>query len=871
MDFLYRMHLVDFDPKDREQIHKNWNWIKQAIRLSSDSLYQEIENKDFDSLTPSTKSKLYKYLLRGRYRSTPFGLWAGVGLGNWGNANKIDLPLAYREIKGNNIQDSEKLSQESILYRSAPGLKVYADQIQYWTYCRKEEGWRISYLDKNPLVTILAAYFEKSERLDFNVFQTFFKTKNKKQVIEIWEMLLESGFLIPDNFPEVAPPQIETGMDIKISSRLTLNQVIQEKLDNLISEIGNLFVPVESDYLNHFKAWFRYTYDDRFVPLTLLAHQKDFFTQLDLSMDTREKTPNHSTEILQGLWKNAEEFNLGNCFERKNTDLHHLQIAFKIFGDSELFIENIVCNRPFAYSGRFSLDPDINTFTASKAESISPEAVFADIVLFESAKSNHISRHDNIFEFSIYPFGCGNQKNHLGTDDLHLGFREDRLILFSQKLKKQVVPVVQHPLNPNQITHSLSRLIWEIGNQDQFRFLPYHDPIFQNSNYVPRLTWNGIILQGRKWILNSKTFLCKNELLQFLQKSNFPYPFLAGHLDRELLLDWAEPLELDFLWEELQRLQEVTVYECPWKESSPFKKQNGQQLYPQLIYSWKGQDRSNPPIPFLNRIIGSDHRWIYTRIGIKEEGLMPFLFKPFPRTILGLKRKYPLKKWYFLFYNSPKPEVRLRILPKDTLLDCQLESELRNLLMETGWVNSVHFEPYYPELEKYSLSDRGMKTSESIFHQESELMILGTEMGNIQPILTWNESDRRFWIIETFYSLIEMTGRQDLFFQYYQGLLKRIPGRERKELNKAGTFQTDWVNDWRGAKIFKSEFSKIASGTEEELLRLIPNHLHMCCNRAFPIEPQAQERKVIYGLNKMLGKSIHGRLSNLYTFKRGSL
>ena len=100
MDFLYRMHLVDFDLKDREQIHKNWNWIKQAIRLSSDSLYQEIENKDFDSLTSSTKSKLYKYLLRGRYRSTPFGLWAGVGLGNWGNANKIELPISYREIKG---------------------------------------------------------------------------------------------------------------------------------------------------------------------------------------------------------------------------------------------------------------------------------------------------------------------------------------------------------------------------------------------------------------------------------------------------------------------------------------------------------------------------------------------------------------------------------------------------------------------------------------------------------------------------------------------------------------------------------------------------------------------------------------------------
>ena len=653
------------------------------------------------------------------------------------------------------------------------------------------------------------------------------------------------------------------GLDIRLTSKITLNEAIQEKLENLITEIGNLFVPVESEYLIKFKAWFRYTFDDRFVPISILAHQKDFFAPSEPEIETRKKDLTHSHGILGELWKNAEEFDLSRRFDKKKPELHQLQIAFKIIGESGLFIENIVCNRPFAYSGRFSLDPELRNLVSSKQEDISPEAVFADLILFESLKSNHISRHDNVFDFSIFPFGRSIQKNHLGTDDIHVGFRENRLVLISQKLNKQVVPVVQHPLNPNQITHSLSRLIWEIGNQDQHRFLPYHDSTFQDSSYVPRLTWNGVTLQGKRWILNSNSHSCKKELLQFLQKSDVACPFLAGYLDRELLLDWTNPGELDLLWEELQRLKEVTVYECPWKERSPFQTQDGQQLYPQVIYSWKGKYRSAADVHFRNRIIGSDPSWIYVRIEMKEEGLMPFLYKPFPNIILGLKKRSGLKKWYFLFYNSPKPEVRLRVLPGDQGLNPQLVADLRSALMENGWVESVHFVTYYPEFEKYNLPDEGMATSESIFHRESELMLFGAEKETDSPILTWDEQDRRCWIIGTYYRLIQMTGRQELFFCYYQGLVKQIPGLERKELNKAGNFQSAILNECVTGKIFDSEFLKIASGTADVLLRMIPNHLHMCCNRAFPTETQEQERRVVYGLYKKLGKSLHGRLTNL--------
>ncbi|WP_339707692.1 thiopeptide-type bacteriocin biosynthesis protein [Algoriphagus aquimarinus] len=861
MDFLYRMHLVDFDPKDKLEIRKNWDWIKEAIRLSSDSLFQEIEKKEFDSLCSSTQTKIHKYLLRGRYRSTPFGLWAGVGIGMWGGSNNIGS-LAYRKIENLCFEKPWIQSLTPSKYKVAPGLKVYAEQVQFWSYCIQEEGWRISYLDKNPLILILLAYFEKSEKLDIPTFQQFFKSKNKNQVADIWKMVLESGFLIPESFPELKSPLESEGMDIRITSEIKVNRGIQEKLENLISEIGNLFVPVQSDFLRNFKSWFSYTFDDRFVPIGLLAHRQDLFCSPVNESITKERDEYQSEDILSMLWGNAEEFDLSNCFESKSTDLHHLQIAFKLVGETELYVENLVCNRPFAYSGRFSLDPEIKNLVVDKVESLSEEALYADIILFETSKSNHISRHENAFRYSIYPFGKGVQENQLGVEDLLVGIRRDRLILYSQKLNKEVLPVVQHPLNPNQISHTLSRLIWEIGNQDQQRFIPYHNTSFQQTSYTPRLTWKGVILQGRKWILHSKKYSDKRKLFQFLAESKIPCPLLAGYLDRELILDWEYPPELEILWEELNKLKELTVFECPWKERSPFRNKSGQSLYPQLIYSWKGKDRIIEKIDSLNRVGSIDESWIYLRIGIKEEGLLPLLLKPLPSILRSIIEKSLLQKWYFLCYNSPKPEIRLRLLPAEEAQKQAITAELKQSLMETGWVITVDSAPYYPEYEKYKLTQKGIVTSESIFHLESELILLGNEKQRDSPMLTWDVIKRQNWICESYFYLIEMTGRKEIFFHYFQRLIKEIPVTDRKELSKADYSSTEYVTTYP-IEIFLPEFSKIATEQDEVLMRLIPNHLHMCCNRTFPRDTIEYERKVIYSLYKRLGRSIYGRLNSL--------
>lgn len=865
MAFLFRLHLVDLDPKDEAQIQKKWKWILEAIKYSSPSLYQEVFQVPFESLKKDLKHKIIKYLIRGRYRSTPFGLWAGVGQGQWNDRHYLETPITYSRIPGNKKANFKKIKASLQPYKLAPGIIEYSDQVHYWSYCKQEEGWRISYLDKNQIVKPLLAYFKKSELLDKKTFESFFEVKNQPKISKIWNMILESGILIPSDFP--ACHTRAKSIDIRIKSRLFLANSIQEKMDRLISEIGNLLVAVESEFLVEFKKWFQFHYDDRFVPLALISPVFDFVLGPDHSKP--EVRHDGNTTGFWSLFRDSEEIDLANHYSSKQVGVRHLQIVFKLFGTEEICIENIVCNREFAYAGRFSLDPELKEIITGQLPNYRPDAELVDVILFESSHANSICRHSNAFQFSIYPFGTSIEKNHLGTEDLLLGMREGKLILFSKRLGKPVIPVIQHPLNPNQITHTLSRLFWELGNQEQFRFLPYHLEAAQKNAYVPRLTWKGIILQGRRWMVERKHYPSKTEFLNFLMELKIPVPILAGHLDRELVLDWTDPIQLDFLWKELNRGDELCLTECPWVNQSSFTNQNGEALYPQIIYAkpcntWEIR---NPG--FLNRITESNLDWVYARIFVNEIGMQPLLFKSLPNLIGHLISGFQISKWYYLIYQSPKTEIRLRILP----LEPQEKSEIAKLVQESlcnsGWIDRILMDTYYPEFEKYGSKSGKISDSESIFHRESE-MILGIKIPEkINSLLCLSEEERIDWVISRFYTLMEITGHHQDFFGYFRNWVKQIPVEDRKLLNQKTTegnwhFQKDTLLEQLDLQLIKGK--KI-----EDLLRILPNHIHLCCNRLFPLDSEIQERRVIYGIYKKLGEAIYRLTRIINVFSNRSL
>ena len=64
MALLFRAPLLQFDIRDEQQVKKHWPAILKALSLSSIVLYERIQNKQPEDLSPREKKSVYRYLTR---------------------------------------------------------------------------------------------------------------------------------------------------------------------------------------------------------------------------------------------------------------------------------------------------------------------------------------------------------------------------------------------------------------------------------------------------------------------------------------------------------------------------------------------------------------------------------------------------------------------------------------------------------------------------------------------------------------------------------------------------------------------------------------------------------------------------------------
>lgn len=206
---------------------------------------------------------------------------------------------------------------------------------------------------------------------------------------------------------------------------------------------------------------------------------------------------------------------------------------------------------------------------------------------------------------------------------------------------------------------------------------------------MPRLTWKGNILQGRRWVVNRKNYDSKADFFEFLANHKIPSPIVAGNLDRELVLDWTDSIQSDLIWKELGRAEELTLFECPWVNKSAFKSQSSESIFPQIIYGKACSKWGIMRPGFLNRISKPNLDWVYFRIFVSEFGLQPLLFKALPNLISRLKQEFQLNKWYYLIYQSPQLEIRLRIfLPSSEKNQKSQKLFKKHYTIPVGWTVS---------------------------------------------------------------------------------------------------------------------------------------------------------------------------------------
>lgn len=862
MHLLFRLPLFHFDIENPETLEQHRETILDAIKLSSTEFHRELEEKPFADLKEKQRMKLRKYLLRGRYRPTPFGKFAGVGIAKWGKYLTPNFPIQSSELTPTSSSPSNSPSDYlpdplKTDYRLAPGIHQKNGYYQAVILDSQTCRWTACKFPQNMLFDILLN--QASEKtINFKDFRQLLDPKapaiTREQAKQIWNQIIDSGFLIPQSTPK--PPK--KGIDLVLKNQPTIPERVKAQLDKFIDSAGSLFAKEESTYLQDFKTWFSVQFDDRYVSLNDLLIHGEFFSGSFHNPDQNpgQTKPDIAAILLGNAGKKTLDLRQHIPISELPREIFDLQILFRLDADLNPVIENIVCNRPFVYTGRFNRDPEIEIYSKAIRDKIytNQEIIYANLSISESDAINHICDVSNILEYEITPLPTSPFRQ-LDFSELYLGIHQNRIVVIHQPTQKQVIPVVLHPLNGNQITHPILRLLWEVAHQDRFRFLPYQSLILSQSLSCPQLNWENLCLQSRRWNLNAKTITDIKSVFNKLEELDVPQYILAGNMDRELLLNRHHGDDLKILNQELQTNRELTLSEPLWYPSSQFQSAEGIETHPQFVYQYSRSQPSSKLIGYFNPITKARPNCLCIVLTCCESEVAEILERLFLRMdeekILS---ETPL--WFFMIYGKNRStEIRLRLLEISEDHQQALLLRLDSIFKKENWTWNTA--PYYPETYKYG--SKSLEISHRLFHLESKFLF---EQINSEPYLYQHAECKENTIVHLWCCIILQCPNQLRFFSSLKENVKLMPAEllirlksEFRYLQTDGHYpfpKPNYLNLLRSHHLFY--------GVGEPVTRFFHHHLHMMVNRFFHVGAADHELRIRYKLYRELGKHLYAGL-----------
>jgi thiopeptide-type bacteriocin biosynthesis protein len=833
MVFLFRSPLLQFDIRNPNEVKAHWPNVLDSIRLSSLDLYNQIRDKEPENLSLRENMAVYKYLLRGRFRATPFGRWAGVGVAKWSEVAKTEVSSLATTLIEAGTSTNKRME-----YWVNPSLVPWGDGWKFWNYDRENERWRYSKSEDSPIIQRLRSLAD--DKIPVNQRQLFagFPWLVQSERSQIWTHLLKNQLLVSTPFVAALPGKCHEDHFILQTPEVSLCH--KEQLDRLFSEIGKLAVPSPSPYFLQLKELFVNEFDDRFVPLAMLwrlVSQLDPFSKMGEERNAYGKgnfPPSLGTEAVIDL--RSLDLDFGN-----SDKVSHVQGLFRVLEDGHILLDNLVYNRPYVYGGRFSHRPEVFEYLKASAY-YNGGAIQADVELVEGLKASRISSHRSVSKFRINCFRGSASQNELDCDDIFIGIQQDRFKLVSARLGREVIPIFQHPLNPHFITHPICRILWEVGHQHLLKPVHYCHDSFLESDHLPQLNWGNIILQPQRWRLRfDGKHNSEKEMMELMSSLKIPKKIMVGQLDQELSLDLDYEMDRKVLIDELRKNRILRIHEWLW--SSPVCQ--SKMTATNLQYVW-GIASPSPTsglkedcqLNYLPKYESND--WVSVRIFLIPDFQQTMVMKQ----ILLLTEELEsagIRNYFYLYYRIKNSEIRLRIKLGKLGERATVLALLYSHVEKMPDVQHIKSQPYYPEHAKYS--EEGMPISEELFYQESRLLL------NLNPKTSFEKLSLAVGIGGL---LIDSDDRLDYWIAYF----KKLSGESDKH-HSPKDYQLEFLSqttpEWRLNYASQAKAHPWSSDPQKRV-RLIANHLHMLINRIFWETGLDMEPEVFSVLGRALRK-----------------
>lgn len=370
----------------------------------------------------------------------------------------------------------------------------------------------------------------------------------------------------------------------------TVSRTILKEIQQALIFLNKVTRPNSQTNLIQFKESFIKRYENREMPLLFVLDNESGIGYANKTSGSGDISPlvddlvllqgnsqsTHTSPIHSILLQKYQQ-SLQNVIELTDEDVKGIDVMWndlpstisvicEILQDDELgctcYIKSAGGMSASALLGRFChLDKQIMDHTVAtikKEEEINPDVIFAEIVHLPESRLGNILLRPVLrpYEISYLAKAGVSGEFELRPDNLYVSVRNNRIVLRSKRLNKEIIPRMSNAhnysgQNPMPVYHFLC----DMQNQNGRNGLWFHwNEGAQQSDYLPQVVYKNCILSQARWTVRQKeikTFTgVKNdhELLikikAWKELRNIPDKVVLADGDNELYIDLNNPLSI---------------------------------------------------------------------------------------------------------------------------------------------------------------------------------------------------------------------------------------------------------------------------------------------------------------------------------------
>lgn len=747
-----------------DQLVEVWEELKIAISFSSSAFYEKIKEvhaHELNTLDPKVRFTIWKYFNRSKYRSTPYGSFAGFAVAELRDSSPevvFSREQHLHRFKDWSYRNDLNVSNEDLtsverLYFSNSSAYSTSRSIRF--IALQEQVFELAEIEKSVFISSLLEFCSKRARYasicnfaaEHGVSEEVL-TGILKAMLDLQLLFtdLNPNIIGPDYFGRSNQPILDTAEQYLIAERKVLSggldKVALTHLPSCVSYLRKTALSSENQSLKLFSSKFQKRFESQELPLMMVLDPELGIGYGDVAGATAsgdladelkgEESGNASlSQKAPGAfaWALLKEMLSVGGDKRQVIQLDEIKYkpqsdstikpansfsALAIFAGDLVVLEQMGGCTANALAGRFTMASEevelLCKQTAAAESAANPEVVFFDLGYMAEGKVDNINRRKGIYthELPILNYSCSSEV--ISLNDLLVTVKNGEIILRSAQYGKRLVPRLASAYNYSRSDLSVYRFLCDLQHQKIQTQLSFDiQALLPGLDFYPRVQYKNLVLSTAKWRISAAD-LGQEPVLSLLDKMGVSRYFSAGNGDQTLCFDKTDNSDMNYFKQYLNQYNDFVISEYILTVGQQFKDENGKRYFSQVLLSLHHDEQlysGHYPVKRaantgLEKIVVPGKDWLYFEIYCHEERTDLILATLVREFIERYARNF--KTWFFIRYNDPSPHLRLRLQLNREEEGYFYISRLMEILGEDlsdGIITDIQLKTYHRETERY--------------------------------------------------------------------------------------------------------------------------------------------------------------------------